>query len=167
MVDQSFIAEVAERVLGDNPQNLHQVTIVFPNRRAGLFFRKELSKLIEKPIWMPQVISMEDFVSSFSPLRKVEKIEAIFSLYEVYKKHQKRDETFDQFFFWGEMILRDFEEIDQYLVNTDQLFTSIKTQKELDEEFYFLDEEDKKVIQSFWSSFLPKATTDYPKQQKA
>ena len=48
MVDQSFIAEVAERVLGDNPQNLHQVTIVFPNRRAGLFFRKELSKLIEK-----------------------------------------------------------------------------------------------------------------------
>ncbi|MBR07442.1 MAG: hypothetical protein CMP48_07125 [Rickettsiales bacterium] len=158
MVDQSFIAEVAERVLGDNPQNLHQVTIVFPNRRAGLFFRKELSKLIEKPIWMPQVISMEDFVSSYSPLRKVEKIEAIFSLYEVYKKHQKRDETFDQFFFWGEMILRDFEEIDQYLVNTDQLFTSIKTQKELDEEFYFLDEEDKKVIQSFWSSFLPKAT---------
>lgn len=158
MVDQSFIAEVADRVLRDNPQNLHQVQIVFPNRRAGLFFRKELSKLIDKPIWMPEVISMEDFVNSYSSLVKVEKIEAIFSLFEVYKEHQKREETFDQFFFWGEMILRDFEEIDQYLVDTEKLFTSIKTQKELDEEFYFLDEEDKKVIQSFWSSFLPKAT---------
>ena len=156
--NQSFIAEVVHRILENNPENLKKVTVVFPNRRAGLFFRKELSKHIDKPIWMPQVTSMEDFVSNFSSLRKVEKIEAIFSLYEVYKQHQKKDETFDQFFFWGEMILRDFEEIDQYLVNTDQLFTSIKTQKELDEEFYFLDEEDKKVIQSFWSSFLPKAT---------
>ncbi len=158
MADQSFISEIAERVLRENPKNLHRVSVVFPNRRAGVFFRKELSRLIDQPIWMPRVISMEDFVTSFSPLQKIEKIEAIFSLFEVYKQHQKREETFDQFFFWGEMILRDFEEIDQYLVNTDQLFRSIKTQKELDEEFYFLDEEDKKVIQSFWSSFLPKAT---------
>lgn len=158
MDNHSFISEVVERVLKNEAQALRNVTVVFPNRRAGLFFRKELSKHIDKPIWMPQVISMEDFVLSFSSLRKVEKIEAIFSLYEVYKAHQKKDESFDQFFFWGEMILRDFEEIDQYLVNTDQLFTSIKTQKELDEEFYFLDEEDKRIIQSFWSSFLPKAT---------
>ena len=56
------------------------------------------------------------------------------------------------------MILRDFEEIDQYLVDTQHLFTGIKTQKELEEAFYFLDEEDQKTIQSFWSSFLPDTT---------
>ena len=94
----------------------------------------------------------------YSRYKKIETLEAVFVLYEIYKAHQKKDETFDHFFFWGEMILRDFEEIDQYLVNPDHLFTSIKTQKELDEEFYFLDEEDKKIIQTFWSSFLPKTT---------
>ena len=107
---------------------------------------------------MPRVTSMEDFVMQFSPYRKIETLPAVFQLYEVYKSYQKQEETFDTFFFWGEMILRDFEEIDQYLVNTQQLFTSIKTQKELDEEFYFLDEEDRAIIQTFWSSFLPQAT---------
>jgi len=93
-----------------------------------------------------------------TPYEKIETLEAIFELFEVYKKVQKKAETFDKFFFWGEMILRDFEEIDQYLVDTKHLFTGIKSQKELDEAFYFLDEEDKAIIQSFWSSFLPDTT---------
>ncbi|RED93206.1 PD-(D/E)XK nuclease family protein [Marinoscillum furvescens] len=154
----SFIAELADQILSEHDGRLQDVTVVFPNRRAGLFFRKALAQQITKPLWMPEVISMEDFVTRLSPLQKIEKLEAIFALFEVYKIHQKREESFDQFFFWGEMILRDFEEIDQYLVNTEQLFTSIKTQKELDEEFYFLDEEDKAIIQKFWATFLPKTT---------
>jgi len=154
----TFISELADRILRENDGKLDQVTVVFPNRRAGLFFRQSLSAFITKPIWMPEVASMQDFVGRFSTARSIETLEAIFVLFEVYKTHQKNEETFDQFFFWGEMILRDFEEIDQYLVNPEQLFTSIKSQKELDEEFYFLDEEDKRIIQSFWSSFLPKTT---------
>jgi len=156
--NQTFIAELAETILKENDGRLDHVTVVFPNRRAGLFFRQALSTQINKPIWMPRVISMQDFVGQFSKFRTLETLEAVFALFEIYKAHQKEEETFDQFFFWGEMILRDFEEIDQYLVNPEQLFTSIKTQKELDEEFYFLDEEDKRIIQSFWSSFLPKTT---------
>ncbi|MFY0606040.1 MAG: PD-(D/E)XK nuclease family protein [Cyclobacteriaceae bacterium] len=154
----TFIGELAERILNEHQNQLDRVTVIFPNRRAGLFFRQSLSEMISKPLWMPEVMSMQDFVGGFSSLETIETLEAIFSLYEAYQKHQQNDETFDQFFFWGEMILRDFEEIDQYLVNPEQLFTSIKSQKELDEEFYFLDEEDKRVIQSFWSSFLPKTT---------
>ncbi len=158
MENQTFISELASRILKESEGNLSEITVIFPNRRAGLFFRKALGKLIDKPIRTPRVTSMEDFVMRFSPYRKIETLEAVFQLYEVYKTHQKKEETFDSFFFWGEMILRDFDEIDQYLVNTQQLFTSIKTQKELDEEFYFLDEEDRAVIRAFWSSFLPKAT---------
>ena len=56
------------------------------------------------------------------------------------------------------MIIKDFEEIDQYGVDADHLFTSIKSQKELDQEFYFLSEEDKKIITSFWATFLPKSS---------
>lgn len=155
---QTFIAELAQTVLTENEGRLDQVTVIFPNRRAGLFFRQALAELISKPIWMPDVISMQDFVSRFSTLKTIETLEAVFRLFEVYKSHQPNEESFDQFFFWGEMIVRDFEEIDQYLVNPERLFTSIKSQKELDEEFYFLDEEDKRIIQSFWSSFLPKTT---------
>ena len=96
--------------------------------------RKALGELIDKPIWMPGITSLEDFVIAQTKIEKIDTLEAVFELYEVYKSHQSSDESFDKFFFWGEMILRDFEEIDHYLVNADQLFTSIKSQKELDEE---------------------------------
>ncbi len=155
--DKTFIAEVAERVVAENEQ-LDDAIVIFPNRRAGLFFRKELARLISRPVFMPEVFSLEDYLMQYSELSKIETLEAIFELYEVYREIHNRKETFDQFFFWGEVILRDFEEIDQYMVDTKHLFTGIKTQKELDEAFYFLDEEDQKTIQSFWSSFLPDTT---------
>lgn len=155
---QTFIREVAEFVYKKHAKSLDKVTVIFPNRRAGLFFRQSLGQLISEPIWMPSITSLEDFIVYHSGLKKVETLEAVFSLYEVYKQHQKKEETFDQFFFWGEMILRDFDEIDQYLVEADNLFTSIKSQKELDEEFYFLDDEEMKAIRSFWSTFLPEAS---------
>ncbi len=155
--NKTFIAEVAERVVAENEQ-LDNTIVIFPNRRAGLFFRKELAKLIDRPVFMPEVFSLEDYLIQYTELEKIETLEAIFELYEVYKEVHNRKETFDQFFFWGEMILRDFEEIEQYMVDTKHLFTGIKTQKELDEAFYFLDEEDQKTIQSFWSSFLPDTT---------
>ncbi|QSE97029.1 PD-(D/E)XK nuclease family protein [Fulvivirga lutea] len=154
---KTFIAEIAEKVKAEN-EALEDVIVIFPNRRAGLFFRKELAKLIDQPVFMPEVFSLEDYLMQYSDLEKIETLEAIFELYEVYKEVQNKNETFDRFFFWGEMILRDFEEIDQYMVDTKHLFTGIKTQKELDEAFYFLDEEDKAIIQSFWSSFLPDTT---------
>lgn len=157
MKTNSFIQELAGRILSEN-DSLEKVTIIFPNRRAGLFFRKALAELIDKPLWMPTVTSLEDFLLKNQPLRKIETLEGVFSLFEVYKSFQPQEEAFDQFYFWGEMILKDFNEIDHYLVDPKKLFTSIKTQKELDEEFYFLDDEERKIIQSFWASFLPKSS---------
>ncbi len=153
----TFISEIVDYVLGqiDEPG---QVTVVFPNRRAGLFFTKELSKRIDKPIWMPKVSSFEDFVLSFSNLDKIDTLEGVFRLYESYRQINPKTESFDKFFFWGEMILRDFEEIDQYLAKGDQVFTSIESEKEIDEQFFFLDPEDRKIIESFWNTFLPKTT---------
>ena len=156
----SFIREVVEKVYDAHGERMDKVNVIFPNRRAGLFFRKELGSLVTSPVWMPRISSLEDFVVSRSALEKVDVVEAIFMLYECYKQYPIKEEPFDKFFFWGEMILRDFEEIDHYLVEPDKLFTSIKNQKELDEAFFFLDEEHQKVIQQFWSTFLPHMTNN-------
>ena len=155
---QTFIEEIVQQVLDDHRDHLDRLTVVFPNRRAGLFFKKALAAQIDQPIWMPRVMSMEDFVLHYASLQKSETIESVFLLHEAYKKIHQKEEPFDTFYFWGEMILKDFEEVDHYLVEADQLFTSIRTQKELDEEFYFLDEEEMKIIRSFWLTFLPEAT---------
>ena len=154
----SFLQEVAQNIYTKYGNDLQHIQLVFPNRRAGLFFRKHLSQLIDKPIWSPQILSIEDFIQRFTPLKTADQITLIFELYQSFKKHQLRDEGFDKFYFWGEMLLRDFDDIDKYLVNPEHIFRGVKSQKELDESFFFLDAENKKTIQNFWQSFLPETS---------
>ncbi|MFT7033640.1 MAG: hypothetical protein ACJA2S_002148 [Cyclobacteriaceae bacterium] len=158
MKNQSFLESLAQKCYEEYGRNADRLTVVFPNRRAGLFFRKHLGKLTDKPIWSPQITSLEDFILGKSELTPADHLQSLFILYSVYRKLLKNAEGFDKFFFWGEMILKDFNDLDTYLVNPDHIFTIIQSQKELDESFYFLPDEDKQVIKSFWSGFLPKAS---------
>jgi RNAse (barnase) inhibitor barstar len=58
-----------------------------------------------------------------------------------------------QFYFWGEMLLRDFEEIDKYMVSAKQLFKDLSHQKELDATFDYLTDEQREFLESFWGNF--------------
>lgn len=161
-MEHAFLKELALKVYqqyqSDSQPDLHDVTIVFPNRRAGLFFQKFLSGMIEKPIWAPKVTTLEDFTIEKSTLQLADPLTLIFELYHAFNEYQQIPEPFERFYFWGEMLVKDFEELDRYLVDPEKVFISVKNQKELDEAFYFLDEKDKKTIQTFWASFLPDAS---------
>ncbi|WP_425391937.1 PD-(D/E)XK nuclease family protein [Ekhidna sp.] len=153
-----FLETVANYLITNHKENLGDVTVVFPNRRAGLFLKKHLSQKIESPVWSPSTLSLEDFLFGFSETKKADPLTLIFELYESFKKHQGKNEGFESFYFWGEMLLRDFEEVDHYLVNPEQLFKYVKDDRQLAEDFYFLDEEQEKIIKKFWQEFLPTST---------
>lgn len=152
----SFLGDVAAKML-EHADDLANYQIVFPNRRAGLFFQKELALKAKRVLWAPNVLSMEEFVYQYTDLQLADPLNLIFELYNSFTKVQQSEEGFDRFYFWGDMLLKDFEDVDQALVSPKQIFQGIKTQKELDETFYFLDEEDRRAIQSFWASFLPES----------
>jgi len=154
----TFLSQVADHLLTKHPDNLGACTVIFPNRRAGLFLKKQLSQKIERPVWSPEVSSLEDFLFRFSDTKKQDSLSLIFKLFEAYSKHQPNSEGFEAFYFWGEMLLRDFEEVDHYLVNPEHLFRHIKSDKQLAEDFYFLDPEQEKIIQRFWQEFFPTTT---------
>jgi hypothetical protein len=153
-----FLKELAQKCLTKYGNQSEKLTLVLPNKRAGLFFRKYLSELTDKPIWSPKILSIEEFILSFSNIKPADQNYLLFALYAVYKKKIKQAETFDNFYHWGEMILNDFNDIDNYLLDPEHVFRIVKSQKELDDAFYYLPEEDQKTIQSFWASFLPKPT---------
>ncbi len=148
-----FLKELAEHLLKKYPEQLDQVTVVFPNIRAGLFFKKYLSELIDRPIWSPHILSLEDFIKSHSSLQLLDKLSLVFRLYEVYKKHNPKEEGFDRFMYWGDLLLKDFDDIDKYAINAKVLFTDLARQKELDSTFDYLSEEQKNSILEFWKSF--------------
>lgn len=153
---QSFLQEVAADITRNHKQ-LDKLVIVFPNRRAIIYFRKHLADLLNRPAFAPKLTTIEDFFSDFSPLRVPDKLILIQRLYDAYHEtidqpHTER-EAFDKFYFWGEMLLRDFEEIDKYLIPAVQLFKDLTVQKELDAAFDFLTDEQREFLQSFWAGF--------------
>src|SRR5688572_12677564 len=111
------------------------MTLVFPNRRAALYFRKYLTQLLDKPAFAPRLITIEEFITGFSSLKVPDKLELVHRLYKSYYAIQKKSspeeedlvgvnsgaESFDQFYFWGDMLVRDFDEVDKYMVNAELL----------------------------------------------
>ncbi|MBK7651650.1 MAG: hypothetical protein IPJ20_14230 [Flammeovirgaceae bacterium] len=153
---ESFLRELAVQLNKENPL-WDSVTLVFPNRRAALYFRKHLSEIITQPLFAPNLITIEDFISEMATVRVPDKLELVHRLHASYQQiinaAGTRSEPFDQFYFWGDMLLRDFDELDKYLVNAEQLFKDLRNQKELDSSFDYLTEEQRKFLQEFWSSF--------------
>ncbi|MBX2915917.1 MAG: PD-(D/E)XK nuclease family protein [Cyclobacteriaceae bacterium] len=149
---ESFLRELARKV-STEPQ-FEQLTFVFPNRRATLYFRKHLAEVITKPVFAPHLITIEDFIASFSGYQVPDKLELVHRLHNIYDMvvGPKR-ESFDEFYFWGEMLLLDFNEIDKYLVNAEQLFRDLRNQKELDSSFDYLTDDQKRFLLEFWNEF--------------
>lgn len=149
---ESFLKELARKV-STEPQ-FEQLTFIFPNRRAALYFRKHLSEVITKPVFAPHLITIEDFIASFSVYQVPDKLELVHRLHGIYNEViGSQKENFDKFYFWGEMLLRDFNEIDKYLVNAEQLFRDLRNQKELDSSFDYLTEDQKRFLLDFWNEF--------------
>jgi hypothetical protein len=150
-----FLKELAERMIKEYPR-LDELTFIFPNRRAALYFENYLARGLQRPQWAPSLYSIEEFFKHHSDLKEPDKLTLVFRLYQVYTSVLKNNESFDKFYFWGEMLLRDFDEIDKYLVNAPQLFKDLSKIKELDETFDYLTEEQRSFLKDFWNHFTEK-----------
>lgn len=81
----------------------------------------------------------------------------LFTLYDIYIRQSGSTETFDEFLYWGEMLLNDFDDIDKYMANARMLFSNVTDLREIENDFDFLSDEQIAAIRSFWSSFYPRA----------
>lgn len=158
-----FLYQVATSFYQRYGAEIHRLAFVFPNRRAGLFFQKYLSEISEKPLFSPSILTINDLFMQLSGKHPADKIQMLFRLYELYKQRSGSSESFDEFIYWGEMLLNDFDDIDKYMVDARMLFRNVSDLKSLDDDFNYLSPEQVQAIRSFWSSFYPKG--DSPNQQ--
>jgi hypothetical protein len=139
---------------------MNKQCLVFPNRRAGLYFLKYLAANIEKPVWTPSILTINELFRSYSTLQAAGNEILLFELYKVYSKLKKSPESFDDFYFWGDMLLNDFDDVDKYLVNASLLFTNVKDIKNIDLQFGELTGTQIEIIRRFWTNFNPVKLTD-------
>ncbi|MGM0504906.1 MAG: PD-(D/E)XK nuclease family protein, partial [Bacteroidota bacterium] len=111
----TFLKHIAEDLYNRYGDKISGLCLVFPNQRAGLYFKKYLSELTTKPIWSPKTTTINELMQEISGLTIADPIKILFELYQIYKQAKKSEEPFDDFYFWGEMMLNDFDDIDKYL----------------------------------------------------
>jgi CRISPR/Cas system-associated exonuclease Cas4 (RecB family) len=155
-----FLDTIAGSLYREFGNTLNRHCLVFPNRRAGLFFLKYLASHIRKPVWEPSVLTINELFRSHSSLQVAGNEVLLFELYKVYRRVKKSPESFDNFFYWGDILLNDFDDVDKYLVDASQLFKNVLDIKNIDHQFGGLNEEQIEIIRKFWINFNPEKPTD-------
>lgn len=150
-----FLLRIAQTFYSEYGNELYKHTFVFPNKRAGVFFRKYLSETATKPIFSPSVITINELFESFSEYQLADNIMMLEILYKNYKNIIGSHETFDDFLYWGEILLNDFDNVDKYMVDVSQLFKNISNLKSLDDDFSHLTPSQVEAIRRFWAHFMP------------
>lgn len=159
-----FLSQIATIFYQQYGAEVSKLAFVFPNRRTGLFFQKYLSEVAGKPLFSPTILTINDLFVQLSGKQSADRIQMLFMLYEIYIRHSGSTETFDEFLYWGEMLLNDFDDVDKYMADARMLFTNVTDLREIENDFSFLDEDQIAAIRTFWSSFYPKG--DSPNQEE-
>lgn len=157
-----FLYQIASLFYTTYKAQISRFAFVFPNRRTGLFFQKYLSEVSPKPLFSPTILTINDLFVQLSGKQTADRISMLFKLYKIYLYHSGSTETFDEFLYWGEMLLNDFDDVDKYMADARMLFTNVTDLREIENDFSFLSPEQIAAIRTFWSSFYPKG--DSPNQ---
>lgn len=156
----TFLKIVAGDLFGKYGRDLSRVALIFPNKRAGLFFNEYLAAESDTPIWSPSYTNISELLQSLSPLRVADSIGLICDLYAVYREETQSDEPLDDFYFWGELLLSDFDDIDKNLVDAGKLFANLKDLKVIMDDVDFLDKEQEAAIRQFFQNFSVEKRTE-------
>ena len=130
---KAFLEKIAERLVKKFPDSMENVAVVLPNKRSVIFLKHHLSKLIDKPIFLPKFFSIEEFIEELSEYRVVDNLSLQFYFYQSYlESPPSQTDTFEKFMSWSSMLLHDFNEIDRSLIEAKSVFTNLKQVKELE-----------------------------------
>ena len=155
----SYLQRLAQVFAQEVGNELTGYTFVFPNRRAGLFFRRYLGQALPQPIFSPRVMTINECFASLSDLRVTDQLTLLMRLYTQYQQLRPNPEPIEQFLHWGKMMLADFSEIDNHLVsNVEALYEAVKDLHDIDEHFLTLTDTQRNAIKKFWGDFY--ASTD-------
>lgn len=144
-----FLQQIAGIYAREELDSLGNYCFVFPNKRSATFFQHYLKEALSDNVaFLPKITNISEFIASQSDLQQATRYELLFTLFNEYNRLLEKKVEFEQFIFWGEMLLSDFNEVDQYLVDVDRLFVNLQRYKEISANF--LTPQQIEVIERYW-----------------
>ena len=149
----TFTDQIAEYIHEKN-LDLKHLTIVLPSERAKKYIAASLFKTYQKPILAPEMITIDRWIRNLSDKTVIDKTRVLVKLFKVQLENltNEKDKSFDEFMSWGTILLSDYDEIDRYLLLSEQVFKNLADIKEI-ENWSFGDEtlsEGQKRFMEFW-----------------
>lgn len=132
----TFLYDVAKRLVDEHPHDLERVTVVFNNRRPGLFLRRNLKSLLGETFFAPYIIGIDDLIYQMGQLELVPNEFLLFELFDIHRQlggDNRKYQTLEEFISFGDMMIGDFSEIDLYCVDAQDLFTNLYDLKTIGE----------------------------------
>lgn len=152
---KQFLRQVAENYCAAG--DMQHKCFIFPNRRSVKFFNKWLSETVKvsggKPLISPVVLTMNEFFYKVSGAAVTDRVGLLLELYDCYKSLNPKAESLDDFIFWGDVILSDFDDTDKYLADPKMLYTNVADFKEIQDSYSYLSDLQIDAITRFISHF--------------
>lgn len=157
----SFISEILQHLIAKG-DSLPELTFILPSKRAGSFLRKELSTLIQQPVFSPEILSIEEFAENIAGLETIDTTTTLFEFYSVYlgATPPEQTEDFENFSSWAQTLIHDFNEIDRYLIPPNSIFNYLSEIQDINH--WYLKPEKTELVQNylrFWKK-LPEYYQD-------
>ncbi len=149
----TFLQSVAHDIVAKHPEGLAHVAIIFPNKRASLFFNHALYEVTRKTMWTPAYLTISDLFRSLSKEQVPDQNELIFRLYDLYQQVMANGETLDDFYSWGQLMLSDFDDIDKHCANAKDIFVNLANWQEMGD-YSFLSEEQRESLREYFGQNL-------------
>ncbi|MCU0354698.1 MAG: PD-(D/E)XK nuclease family protein, partial [Cytophagales bacterium] len=128
---KTFLEQSAEHIFERHQHDLERVTVVLPTNRACYFFKRALALQTEQPIWSPRIVPVDDFIAQAAEAELIDPIQLLWLLFDTCRETDPNVQ-FDRFTSWAYTLLQDFDHVDQYLVDTRQLFEYLSEAKTIE-----------------------------------
>ncbi len=154
-----FLQIVARHLYAEIKNNSEGLTIIFPNKRAGLFFNNYLRQELDNYVWAPKYVTIDEVWRQLSTKQVADPIELVCRLYRVYLKQTGRQESLDHFYSWGETMCRDFDDIDNSMAHAEKLLGNVQELEDL-KDFEFLSENQREALKLYFDHYMVKSDTE-------
>lgn len=150
---QRFISFTINDLL-TNDENLVNYKIILPSKRAGVFFKDALKNQLKKFTFLPEILSIEEFIQEISEIELLNSIEILFEFYQIYLKNTPKNKIvdFEQFSNWSSILIQDINELDRHLIDVDYFFNYLADIHRIEK--WFLNNERETVLTKNYLNFF-------------
>lgn len=162
-----FLQEVAEDLVLKFGAQLQNCAIVFNNKRPAAYLQKHLADIIQKPFFSPSFFTIQEFFAAATNYKIADFYLQFFTLHQIYNQLLAEEKweplSSHQFFPLAKIILSDFSQIDNDLVDSNKLYRDLEDISVINKEFDYLSPSQYEFLSQFWTSY---AEGKHKKQQE-